>query len=167
MTTIFIPITITEILNLSLSSVNISLLWETLVQRKMIDVCCAIIIKDTKILAVQRGPESSHPWQWEFPGGKIHFDENAEQCIVREINEELSVEVDVLERLQSIEFDYGTKQIRLIPFVCQIISGEIILTEHVAKKCFLLEEWKSLNWSGADYELILRNQKKLKRMLEE
>ncbi|MEI8112715.1 MAG: (deoxy)nucleoside triphosphate pyrophosphohydrolase [Bacteroidia bacterium] len=133
----------------------------------MIDVCCAIFVKEAKILAVQRGPESSHPWQWEFPGGKIHFDENEEQCIIREIEEELSVEVDVLDRLQSIEFDYGTKQVRLIPFVCQIISGEIRLTEHLAQIWFCLEEWKSLNWSGADYELILRNQENLKRVLKE
>ena len=131
----------------------------------MIDVCCAIIIKDAKILAVQRGPESSHPWQWEFPGGKIHFDENEEQCIVREIDEELSVEVDVIDRLQSIEFDYGTKKIRLIPFVCQIISGEIMLTEHVAQRWFSLEEWKSFNWSGADYELIRINQENFKRLM--
>ena len=130
----------------------------------MIDVCCAIIVKDAKILAVQRGPESSHPWQWEFPGGKIHLDEHEEQCIVREIDEELSVEVDVLDRLQSIEFDYGTKQIRLIPFVCIIISGEIMLTEHLAQRWFSLEEWKSINWSGADYELILKNQEKLERI---
>jgi 8-oxo-dGTP diphosphatase len=131
----------------------------------MIDVCCAIIIKDAKILAVQRGPESSHPWQWEFPGGKIHFDENEEQCIVREIDEELSVEVDVIDRLQSIEFDYGTKKIRLIPFVCQIISGEIMLTEHVAQRWFSLEEWKSFNWSGADHELIRINQENFKRLM--
>jgi 8-oxo-dGTP pyrophosphatase MutT (NUDIX family) len=56
--------------------------------KKMIAVCCAIILKNSKILAVQRGVESSHPNQWEFPGGKIHANETAEQCIIREIEEE-------------------------------------------------------------------------------
>jgi len=51
----------------------------------MIEVCCSIILKGSKILAVQWGTESSHPWKWEFPGGKIQVDETAEQCIVREI----------------------------------------------------------------------------------
>jgi len=46
----------------------------------MIEVTCAIIVNDSKILAVQRGPESSHPWKWEFPGGKIQNNETAVQC---------------------------------------------------------------------------------------
>ena len=57
--------------------------------KKMIEVCCAIILKESKILAVQRGPESSHPWKWEFPGGKVNPDETVEECIVREISEEI------------------------------------------------------------------------------
>ena len=98
----------------------------------MIDVCCAIILKESKILAVQRGPGSSHPWLWEFPGGKIHPDESAENCIIREIEEELKVRIEVLYSLSSVDFDYGSKQIRLFPFVCRILSGEIFLTEHMA-----------------------------------
>lgn len=100
----------------------------------MIDVCCAILVKDFKILAVQRGPDSSHPWQWEFPGGKIHSDETSEECIIRECKEELSIEIKVLSHFDSVEFDYKTKQIRLIPFVCEIVSGEIMLTEHLAQR---------------------------------
>ena len=123
----------------------------------MIEVSCAIIIKDSKILAVQRGPESSHPWKWEFPGGKIHSDETAAHCVIREIEEELRLRIEVLEQLEYIEFDYGTKQIRLIPFICKIISGEIVLTEHAAKCWFELNEWQTIDWSGADRELILKN----------
>ena len=59
----------------------------------MIEVSCAIIIKDSKILAVQRGPESSHPWKWEFPGGKIHPGETAAECVIREIEEELQLRI--------------------------------------------------------------------------
>ena len=135
--------------------------------RKMIDVCCAIIVNDNKILAVQRGPESSHPMQWEFPGGKILPDETAEQCIVREIQEELSVQIGELAQLEPIEFDYGTKQIRLIPFLCKISSGEIFLTEHISMQWFYFKEWEEIDWAGADRELILKNQESLKLMLEE
>jgi len=70
--------------------------------------------------------------------------------------------INILSQFDAVEFDYETKQIRLIPFVCEIVSGEIILTEHVAQRWFYFEEWKSLNWSGADYKLILRNQENLK-----
>ncbi len=132
----------------------------------MIKVCCAIIVKELKILAVQRGPDSSHPWKWEFPGGKINPDETAERCIEREISEELSIGIKVIIPLIPIEFDYGTKQIYLIPFVCKIISGEIILTEHVAQKWIGLNEWTSIDWSDADREVIIKNQESLKLLLE-
>ena len=128
----------------------------------MIEVCCAIILKESKILAVQRGPKSNHPWKWEFPGGKVNSAETAEECIVREISEELTIRIEIQNQLVPVEFDYGSKQIRLIPFVCKIISGEIILTEHVAQRWLNLDEYKTLNWSGADRELILKNQENLK-----
>jgi 8-oxo-dGTP diphosphatase len=133
---------------------------------QMIEVSCAIIIKDSKILAVQRGPESSHPWKWEFPGGKIHPDETAAQCVIREIEEELRLRIEVQEQLEYIEFDYGIKQIRLIPFICKIASGEIVLTEHVAKCWFDLDEWQTIDWSGADHELILKNQKSIEARIK-
>lgn len=128
----------------------------------MIEVSCAIIIEDSKILAVQRGPGSSHPWKWEFPGGKIHPGETAAQCVIREIEEELMLRIEVLSELECIEFDYGIKQIRLIPFVCRITSGELFLTEHVDKCWFDPNKWQAIDWSGADRELILKNQESIK-----
>jgi len=131
----------------------------------MIEVCCAIITKGSKILAVQRGQESSHPWLWEFPGGKIYPGETATECIIREIEEELSVRIEVLSSLASIEFDYGSKQIHLIPFICKIVSGELVLTEHIAKQWFSPDDWRNLDWSGADHKLILKNQEILKSLM--
>lgn len=128
----------------------------------MIEVSCAIIINDSKILAVQRGPQSSHPWKWEFPGGKIHSDETEAQSVIREIEEELRLRIDVLVQLECIEFDYDIKQIRLIPFICKIASGDIILTEHVDMCWFDIDQWQTIDWSGADRELILKNQKSIK-----
>jgi 8-oxo-dGTP diphosphatase len=133
----------------------------------MIEVCCAIILEGAKILAVQRGPESSHPWKWEFPGGKIIKEETPEECIIREIEEELTIKVFVINKLLTIDFDYGPKQIRLIPFTCKIISGEIYLTEHTAQQWFVFDEWKEIDWSGADHELILKNQEIIKLLASE
>ena len=131
----------------------------------MIEVCCAIIVKRSKILAVQRGPKSSHPWKWEFPGGKTDSHETSEQCIIREIEEELILNIEVINQLTSVEFDYGNMQIRLVPFVCQILSGEINLTEHVAQCWFTFEEWETLDWLEADRKLILINQESLKLLV--
>jgi 8-oxo-dGTP diphosphatase len=131
----------------------------------MIEVCCAIIVDGIKILAVQRGPESSHPWLWEFPGGKVRPGETHKRCVIREIGEELTLKVDILHPLGPVKFNYGTKQIRLIPFVCRIVSGEITLTEHTDMRWFLFDEWDTIDWLGADRELILKNGKNLNRLL--
>lgn len=133
--------------------------------KNIVNVCCALILKESKILSVQRGPESSHPWKWEFPGGKINADETAVESIIREIEEELTVRIEVLNQLVPVEFDYGTKQIRLIPFVCEITSGDIILTEHIAKSWLSFDELDTIDWSGADRELILKNRESLKLLL--
>ena len=133
----------------------------------MIEVCCAIILKDLKILAVQRGAESSHPNKWEFPGGKIQVSETAEQCIIREIEEELTVKVKIMSRMEALEFDYGNKQISLIPFVCKIASGEINLIEHQSRQWFSINEWQSIDWLEADRELIIRNQQAIKYLVRD
>lgn len=132
---------------------------------KIINVCCAIIPENGKILAVQRGPESRHAWLWEFPGGKIQENETAEACIVREIEEELTVKVAADARLEAVSFDYEFGRICLIPFVCRIVSGTISLTEHVDQEWLSVDKLDSVNWSGADRELIRRNQKSLTLLL--
>jgi len=131
-------------------------------EENMIEVCCAIVVKGSKILAVQHGPKSGHPWKWEFPGGKTDLDETAEQCIVREIEEELNIEIEIIHQLVSVDFDYGNKQICLVPFICQILSGDINLTEHIAQCWFTFDEWEALDWLDADCKLILTNQDNLK-----
>jgi len=128
----------------------------------MIEVCCAIIRRESKFLAVQKGSAGSHPLKWEFPGGKIQEDETPENCIMREIKEELGVEIQLIERWNSVTFSYSDKNILLIPFLCEITSGEIILTEHVGIKWFDYSKWHIIDWVEADTELILKNQELLK-----
>lgn len=123
----------------------------------MIEVTCAIIIHEKKLLAVQRGAETDHPFQWEFPGGKVSKNESAEESIRREIWEELSVEIEIIEKLEAIVHDYGIKQIRLIPFVCEIKNGTLYLNEHIALQWLLKRDTEKLNWSEADLKLIQKN----------
>ena len=131
----------------------------------MIEVSCAIIVRNAQMLAVQRGLQSSHPLKWEFPGGKIQEGETAEECIIREIEEELSIEIVVERQLDAVEFDYGSKQIKLIPFVCRIESGSIVLNEHLDKCWFKMNQWQTIDWSAADRELILKNADRLKGLV--
>lgn len=131
----------------------------------MIEVCCAIIVKGEKMLAVQRGPGSSHPNKWEFPGGKIKENETAENCIVREIKEELVADIKIVSQLSPVTYDYGIKQINLIPFVCLIENTQIVLTEHTGLLWLKPDDWQSLDWAEADALLIGQNYEKLIELL--
>lgn len=117
----------------------------------MISVTCAIIRnEDNEVLIVQRGEKSDHPFKWEFPGGKLNADETEEECIIREIKEELSIDIVICKHLPDTEYDYGNKQIRLIPFVCDTLDDLPFLTEHIAYKWLDPSELKNVNLSEAD-----------------
>ena len=132
----------------------------------MIDVTCALICEGDRILAVQRGMNSSHPMKWEFPGGKLQENETAQAGIVREIKEELLVEIEIKAQLDPVEFDYGNKQICLIPFVCRIVKGTVALTEHIDSCWILPDEWTQLDWAEADAVLIQNNLIRIKQVLD-
>jgi len=117
----------------------------------MIDVTCAIIRnEDNKVLVVQRGEKTDHPFKWEFPGGKLADGENDEECIVREVAEELSLGIVICGRLRPVEHDYGNKKIRLIPFICDTLDEEPVLAEHSAYKWVAVEELLAVDFSEAD-----------------
>lgn len=118
---------------------------------KTIDVTCAIIRnEDDEVLVVQRGEKTDHPYKWEFPGGKIHCDESAEECIIREIREELSMDIVILARMESVEYDYGIKKINLIPFVCDTLDELPVLSEHIASKWISASSLPDIDFSEAD-----------------
>lgn len=132
---------------------------------KMIQVTCAIIIDKGKILVAQNTESSDHPFQWEFPGGKIKSGESERDCIVREIKEELNLTVEVIEALVPVEHDYKVKSIRLIPFVCFVVSGNLKLNDHNAIKWVPSNELNELDFAEADRVLIQKteNRERLKK----
>ena len=120
----------------------------------MIDVTCALIIRNKKILVAQNSMASDQAGKWEFPGGKIKPNETPEKCIIREISEELELEISVLNKLQEVVFDYGNKIIRLIPFVCRIENGKIKLNDHQAVEWVTVDELETIDFAAADKVLI-------------
>lgn len=119
-----------------------------------ISVTCAIIIKNKKVLVVQRSESMKLPLKWEFPGGKIENGESEVECIVREIKEELNLDIAVLKKLHSSEFDYPNISIELIPFIAKQIGGQIRLSEHAAFKYIEKEELLDLDWAEADIPIV-------------
>ncbi|MCX6245254.1 MAG: (deoxy)nucleoside triphosphate pyrophosphohydrolase [Bacteroidetes bacterium] len=120
----------------------------------IIDVTCAIIIKQGKILATQRSEKMKLPLKWEFPGGKIEHNETAIDCIIRELKEELNIEIEVLKKLSPHPYDYGEFIINLIPFVSIYLSGTIVLNEHKEYKWLSRDELKSVDWAPADIPVL-------------
>jgi len=117
----------------------------------MINVTCAVIRnEENEVLIVQRGKATDHPFKWEFPGGKLIEGETEEECVIREVKEELSLEIVICGHLPVVEYDYGHKQIKLIPFICDTLDELPFLSEHHAYKWIQAKDLKSVDFSEAD-----------------
>jgi 8-oxo-dGTP diphosphatase len=125
-------------------------------------VTCALILSENKILAVQRGQVQHHAGKWEFPGGKVKENESYEECLKRELREELNIEVIIHDKLDTVFHNYPEFKIELIPFVCEVSKGSLMLKEHAALKWCTFDEFENLDFSTAD-ELLIRGIKKAGR----
>lgn len=120
---------------------------------KEIKVVAAIIQKENKILATKRG-YGEFINMWEFPGGKIESGETKEQALVREIKEELNIEISVDKFAIDIEYQYPNFYLFMSCFMCSIKEGSIELLEHNDGKWITKEELNTLNWLPADSDAV-------------
>ena len=107
------------------------------------------------IFATQRG-YGDLKGGWEFPGGKIEEGETPQEALVREIKEELETEILVGELIETIEYDYPTFHLSMDCFWAEIVSGDLVLTEHEAAKWLTKDELDFVEWLPADITLIDR-----------
>ncbi len=123
--------------------------------KSTVQVSCAVIInQQNKVLAVQRSEKMSMPLKWEFPGGKIEAGESPEYALIREIQEELDVQIQIVGSLSPTSHDYDKFQIRLVPFLAKIKSGRIVLNEHNKMLWIKQSELSSLDWAAADVPIV-------------
>lgn len=120
---------------------------------KTVRVVAAIIIKDNKVFATQRG-YGAFKDGWEFPGGKIEPGETPQEALTREIREELDTEIAVGDLLDTVEYDYPEFHLSMDCFLCRIVSGDLVLKEHEAARWLAKEELHSVAWLPADLDLI-------------
>lgn len=120
---------------------------------KTINVVAAIIIKDNKIFATQRG-YGEFKDGWEFPGGKVEPGEAPENAIVREIKEELDTVIEVKEYFDTVEYDYPNFHLSMKCYICTVVSGKLDLLEHEAAKWLDKDSLDSVAWLPADLGLV-------------
>ena len=127
----------------------------TMNERKHIEVVAAIIVRDGRIFATQRGYGEWKDW-WEFPGGKIEPGESPEDALKREIREELTTEIEVDELLTTVEYDYPKFHLTMYCYICSVTSGQLSLREHEDARWLAADEWESVKWLPADVEAVNR-----------
>lgn len=121
---------------------------------KIVEVVAAVIYdSEGRVLATQCAPHK-HNGGWEFPGGKIEPGEDARDAVVREIYEELSVQVEVGKLLHTVEWDYPAFHLRMFCYACRILSGEPQLKEHVDCRWLSKESINTVDWLPADVDLL-------------
>lgn len=120
---------------------------------KTVHVVGAIIRSGKTILTTQRG-YGKHKGYWEFPGGKIEPGETPEEALIREIREELDVEITIEQYVDTIEFDYPDFHLHMRVYFCRITEGEPKYLEHSDAAWLKKEELNTVNWLPADVDFI-------------
>lgn len=120
---------------------------------KTVKVAAAIIVKDGRIFATQRGYGGYKDW-WEFPGGKLEPGETAEEALVREIREELRAEVRVGRLFDTVEYDYPEFHLVMHCYLCEFASDRVELLEHEAACWLGKEDIRGVRWLPSDIEVV-------------
>ena len=123
---------------------------------KSVVVVAAVILHNQKILCVQRGP---HKYdyisnKWEFPGGKIEEGESKEQTIIREIDEELGLQINIESQFITIEHQYNDFYLIMHSFICSCNEIKLQLSEHINFKWLSIDELHNLDWAAADVPIV-------------
>lgn len=119
-----------------------------------LEITAGIIIKDNKVLIGQRRFEDKFGGKWEFPGGKLESSELPEDCIIRELKEELDIDVKFFEHF--ISYIYEVASIRLVvhSFLIKEFTGAFKISEHELVKWIEISELKNYDFLDADREII-------------
>ena len=125
---------------------------------KSVIVSAAVIYRANNILCVQRPQHSKGhiSLKWEFPGGKVEEGEQFKEALVREIREELSVDIEISNFFMTVEHTYPDFHLVMHVYNCQLTEGEVILNEHVDMKWLKVDELDRLDWAEADIPIVKR-----------
>ena len=122
----------------------------------MIVVIAGIIIKDGKVLLAKRGSNQKMAGKWEFPGGKLEKGETHQQCLERELKEELNIDVEVLDKFKRSQYENKEQNwaIDLIGYNCRLLSQDFKLNVHDELAWVSMQEIDSFDMPVADIPFV-------------
>jgi 8-oxo-dGTP diphosphatase len=126
------------------------------IERHTVLVAAAVLERDGKVLAARRKKGSHLEGHWEFPGGKIEPDESPEECLVRELAEEIGVRVRSRGILEVVFHRYPEKNVLLLFYRCDLLGGEPRAIECDEVRWVASEDLTSLDWAPADIPFVRR-----------
>jgi 8-oxo-dGTP diphosphatase len=124
--------------------------------RRELQVVAGIVERDGLILVAQRPAGDARAGRWEFPGGKLEPGETAEDCLARELAEELAIEVHAPAWLLSVTHDYPDLRVHLHAYRCRWRAGEPVAREHACVRWVAPAALAELDWSDADRPIAAR-----------
>ena len=119
-----------------------------------IDVVAAVIKKNNLFLVANRSFEANSPGIWEFPGGKVEEKETFVSALIREIEEELSLKIQVGEKITSIDLNTSDKYISVHYFYAFIVSGHINLNVHSEFKWVARDQLSAFKYIDGDRYIL-------------
>jgi mutator protein MutT len=125
----------------------------------LLDVAAAVIGRNDSVLVARRGKGQHLEHKWEFPGGKIEENESPEECLHRELREELNVIVEVGDYIGESVFSYSDKRIRLLAYHVKLLSGDISLTVHDRIDWVKIQDLPTVDLAEADIPISLALQR--------
>ena len=123
---------------------------------EQIKVVAGLILQNSKLLICQRPNFKDHPLKWEFPGGKIKNDETNEEALIREINEELSINIINYEELISYNFNYKdlNKKVFIYFYLVNNFSGKVLNNFHKELKWIEIKDIREYDFLEGDLKII-------------
>lgn len=132
--------------------------------KKEIHVVAGIIIQNQKILATQRG-YGEFKDGWEFPGGKIEPNETKEEALIRELKEELNIEIEVIRFFTNVDYEYSSFILHMDSFLCRIKRGQLDFKEHEDFRWLSKATLESIDWLPADWPIAQRLKKEWEEII--
>lgn len=120
----------------------------------MKQVTAAIIKNNDKYLICQRSFDDECGLLWEFPGGKLEEGETLEECIIREIKEELELDIQIQDIFTTSIYHYDQKEIHFTVYNALIVSGKMKLNVHNDARWVGLEDLQHYDFMPADIEFV-------------